>query len=165
MEICVKNWQKTTSKYHFERLFKPFTLSAKMEKDYSRWTNTEAEAIINIYKERRKEVFLPLFGGFGCCTVSFCSAGSRDKSASGTPNNQNHKTKTNIRQIEVLVHGPNQSLSLQLHKKCETKEVNRSFADYIWWMCCIAWRHWHGLTDRSSLCNFKIAWSHLFIRT
>lgn len=32
-----------------------------MEKDYSRWTETEAEAIKNTYKERRKVVFLPLW--------------------------------------------------------------------------------------------------------
>lgn len=51
-----------------------------MEKDYSRWTNTEAEVMLNIYKEGRKVVFLPLFGGFGCCMVSVCSAGCRDKS-------------------------------------------------------------------------------------
>lgn len=57
MEICIKHWQKTTSTYHFERLAKPVSLSAEMEKDYIRWTNTEAEAIINISKERRKVVF------------------------------------------------------------------------------------------------------------
>lgn len=38
------------------------------------------------------------------------------------------------RQIKVLVHGTNQSLSVQLHKKCETKEVNGPVADYV---CCI----------------------------
>lgn len=40
-----------------------------MEKDYSRWTNTEAEAILNIYKERQKVVFLLLHGDRPFCWI------------------------------------------------------------------------------------------------
>lgn len=75
-----RGWKSALRKSLAPTILKPFTLSAELEKDYSIWSNTEAEAIINIYKERRKLVFLLLFGGFGCYTVSLYSAGFRDKS-------------------------------------------------------------------------------------
>lgn len=77
-EICLKCWEKTTSTYRFDRLSKRLALSPEMEKDYSRWSNTEAQAIINICTERHKVKILPLFGGFSFRTEKSCFSEPRD---------------------------------------------------------------------------------------
>lgn len=89
-EICLKCWQKTTSTHRFDRLSKLLTLSPEMEKDYSRWSNTEAQAIINICIERHKVKILPLFGGFRTFAQRnpvFLNPGIK-VSGPGIPNNQ-----------------------------------------------------------------------------